>query len=272
MRNDINSTHNRYPWDQVMEGHGFLWNSKDLPKLKKAAHAWSKRTGVDVSILSSSDLPLVRVVRSEDIKEPIQSQIQSPEENMARVSSRPSSREIDDLIMDFLDKERNKTSDTVNITRWVNPRLSSTPKSNNTIYRRLKIMAEQGWLKEEKNYFGTRSGWKLMMDMPSRVFAPILKEGSEKKTDGMIFKWLRNKRGEAIGCLVGIPAPTLADGFNIGWSLNTREPFDKVRGLQIALGRSNFENAKPVPQSMLREFSNFKSRCSRYFKHKENNV
>ena len=87
---------------------------------------------------------------------------------------------------------------------------------------------------------------------------------------GLIEKIVIN--GRAVGYFVA--TPTKRDGFYvIGWSLcNSKDPFDKTKGLAIALNRwyhyyntDEITNCK-IPLKIRKNTKAFIMRCNRYFK------
>lgn len=76
----------------------------------------------------------------------------------------------------------------------------------------------------------------------------------------------------AIGVLAAKPMPTNPDLVHIGWSKvnsSAGDRFDKKRGVEIALSRSEKGSVAPVPDSILNDYLYFVDRCRRYFKDKQ---
>jgi hypothetical protein len=85
-----------------------------------------------------------------------------------------------------------------------------------------------------------------------------------------ITQFLYDKNDQRIGVLAASGHP-LVNRVHIGWSLcaaNKGDKFDKERGLQIAIARSERASTVEIPQSIQASFTHFAKRARKYFKDK----
>ena len=86
-----------------------------------------------------------------------------------------------------------------------------------------------------------------------------------------IYEFVKNSKKKPVGVVLASVSPTRNNTVYLGWSRCNikKEPFDKQRGLAIALGRATKEGGVDcVPQSMFLELDNMRVRATKYFKDK----
>lgn len=86
----------------------------------------------------------------------------------------------------------------------------------------------------------------------------------------ILVQFIRNKKNQRIGVLVGIPDPENRF-YRIGWSQARShvEKFDKEQGMKIALGRAQANSdMSEMPKSLHLSplYHQFMDRCDAYFK------
>lgn len=87
-----------------------------------------------------------------------------------------------------------------------------------------------------------------------------------------IHTYIYNNKNQPIGVLAASPMEANPDLVHIGWSkVNSAagDKFDKHRGVEIAISRSQKGSVAPVPDSILHDYLYFVDRCRRYFKDKQ---
>lgn len=76
-----------------------------------------------------------------------------------------------------------------------------------------------------------------------------------------LLKYVKGKFGKRIGVVVAV------DSNKVGWSkLNRRDRWDKVKGINIALGRAFNGSKVRVPDSIKKDVSLIEERAKKYFK------
>ena len=96
------------------------------------------------------------------------------------------------------------------------------------------------------------------------------KQNKNNPPNTIIHQYVTKKIGGAkrkIGVIIGRIDPW--NEVRIGWSrvnINAGDEFDKARGYEIALARTNAVKSIPYPPSFVEEMSKFQARIKRYFK------
>ena len=79
----------------------------------------------------------------------------------------------------------------------------------------------------------------------------------------IIHQYVRDSKRQLIGVMTAIKAE---DGILIGWSkCNKLDTFNKIRGLQIAIGRAETGSIVEPPRVVKKALAEFEKRAERYF-------
>jgi len=83
-----------------------------------------------------------------------------------------------------------------------------------------------------------------------------------------LIHYVRKNNGEPYGVLVALKGE---EGYHVGYSMCRKgDRFEKRMGLQIAIGRANFDTESHsldnVPRDLKKVLPSFINRCKRYYK------